>query len=918
MYAKFNKFVSTGIFILLVLSLFTQAVQAADQFSLEDYDKIYSQGGVEIYGIVTKKESTYIQKVDLSAGASIEVLANVGGNSSLPGVFGGKNKKFKFSSIRSFWNQAGSKKVCVSNASFYNGDRSITQPLKVNGQVLTEGFQTENVNREAMVLLRIWPDRADIVPATAENFYQSSAPTIIGGLDPYQGKKGYEKRVSRTMVGTDGKQVYIISKSGTQKSVAKELESLGASQVIMFDGGGSSKIICRSGIYKGGEEDRLIPDVIVSMASREIVEGEQPSSQTAPEPTAPEQPEEPQPPAEPTEIPQPTETPAPQPTIGWGFLSPFNNSNPLGVYSTREFDGPKAVKGEKVTGYLHWVDDGQHIPGVDLSNGKGATLYNTCPQGGTVTSGIDAWNVGNNANRYIRIDCGGVASGWQVIFFHVKKVYKTGWAEAGEAVGEQSNHTHYSVGYTGSKKDLPCAQYRSAGRWWIDPSECLYEPAGVTSPVPEITEVVEPSQEVQPTEVAPQQTESPQPQSVETQVAEMDGEVLPPDFNDVKEPSSPIISNGFVFPTPDAGPIKVENLPPDQPPSVMGISESVWRASDLNKILMVLHAIWGLLGVYFTLRGFWNAVAFRLGMLIVVGFFLLIPVLYIPEWNTQGIAYAMAYEPRQSDQLDVESQEVEQPIQEVVTNQTQQVEQSVPEGEIPVPVPPDFVQSQEEQPLAQLEPTQIPEETQVSQEIEIPETQPTPTEEVSSQSTKKVEMPQVPYVELPGDFEPPSPEGCAEFSEFDLLLQRWCTWINQYSQEASLYWMQNGYNVTLRPRLVAVVMRIESRGEIKAYSGQGAVGLLQIMASDGISGTNWPEIFKDRPTISQLENPRFNVQWGTMYLAYKYAKYGDWRKALKSYGPSGVGYLYADCVLEINDTGLSALDGSTCRALFNR
>jgi soluble lytic murein transglycosylase-like protein len=55
--------------------------------------------------------------------------------------------------------------------------------------------------------------------------------------------------------------------------------------------------------------------------------------------------------------------------------------------------------------------------------------------------------------------------------------------------------------------------------------------------------------------------------------------------------------------------------------------------------------------------------------------------------------------------------------------------------------------------------------------------------------------------------------------------------------------------------------------------------------------------FANRPTINQLEDPKFNIQYGTNMLAGLLRKNGDVREALKAYGPMNVGYYYADIVL---------------------
>jgi hypothetical protein len=106
-----------------------------------------------------------------------------------------------------------------------------------------------------------------------------------------------------------------------------------------------------------------------------------------------------------------------------------------------------------------------------------------------------------------------------------------------------------------------------------------------------------------------------------------------------------------------------------------------------------------------------------------------------------------------------------------------------------------------------------------------------------------------------------------------------------------------GPTFALDPNLIAAVMLQESGGQHLAYSHSGAVGLMQVMPRDGIAQKfmckNGP-CFTNRPTISELEDPDFNVAYGTGMLAGLNNRFGNIRDALKSYGPMDVGYSYAD------------------------
>jgi len=123
---------------------------------------------------------------------------------------------------------------------------------------------------------------------------------------------------------------------------------------------------------------------------------------------------------------------------------------------------------------------------------------------------------------------------------------------------------------------------------------------------------------------------------------------------------------------------------------------------------------------------------------------------------------------------------------------------------------------------------------------------------------------------------------------------RWC---NLIEENASKYGVD--------PQLVTAVMFQESRGNPDAYSGSGAVGLLQVMPRDGLASSfmcpNGP-CFANRPSMAELYDAEFNVDYGTRMLAGLLTKYdGSEREALLHYGPADCGYYYADLVLAIKN-----------------
>lgn len=132
-------------------------------------------------------------------------------------------------------------------------------------------------------------------------------------------------------------------------------------------------------------------------------------------------------------------------------------------------------------------------------------------------------------------------------------------------------------------------------------------------------------------------------------------------------------------------------------------------------------------------------------------------------------------------------------------------------------------------------------------------------------------------------------QGCSLGSGFPENVRRWCTLIEKYASQHSV-----------NPNLVAAVMWLESGGNPQAYSKSGAVGLMQVMPRDGLAASfmcSGKPCFASRPSMAELYDPEYNISYGVRMLAGLYQRNGSWREALKSYGPIGMGYEYADRVL---------------------
>jgi hypothetical protein len=114
--------------------------------------------------------------------------------------------------------------------------------------------------------------------------------------------------------------------------------------------------------------------------------------------------------------------------------------------------------------------------------------------------------------------------------------------------------------------------------------------------------------------------------------------------------------------------------------------------------------------------------------------------------------------------------------------------------------------------------------------------------------------------------------------------------------------VENAQEYDLDPNLIAAVMLQESGGSAEVISSSGAIGLMQVMPRDGIAASfmcGSKPCFINRPSMDELLDPAFNIEYGARMLAGLIQKKGSLREALYAYGPYDVGYYYADTVLAI-------------------
>jgi len=278
----------TLVAVLLGLFLLLSPVEAANASPARQgtvpagFELIDSSPGISLY----KKDypggnPDYVQVVDLSAGASIELLHGpLGTAGSKLGIYGGPNPNVKRQSLRDVWNAfaAGNQNAfCLANGQFFSPDVDPTElsfPLLLDGEIVSEGYDRNYST--GLRVLELWPDKADIRHLTEEVLNSSSAPDLIAGLSE-DTPKNPDNPVGRTFVGVsdrNGDGVYeTVLILGTRTAFQSEpgvvLRGFGAAHVMMLDGGGSTQLICHGSdsVQSTDSTPRTIPQTLGTIAA---------------------------------------------------------------------------------------------------------------------------------------------------------------------------------------------------------------------------------------------------------------------------------------------------------------------------------------------------------------------------------------------------------------------------------------------------------------------------------------------------------------------------------------------------------------------------------------------------------------------------------------------------------------------------
>jgi hypothetical protein len=246
------------------------------------FNLISSAAGINLYRKDYSGGSPdFVQVIDLSQGAQVVVMhGELTERRAGKGAYGGDDARIIGQSLNKFWQDLSAQfqdAFCVLNGQFFYMKESPTRlpfPLKVEGEVISEGYGV-NEFPENKLLLEIWPEQTKITPLTYESLYGSTAPDIVAGLTQTANKRS-DSYTGRTFVGIDDQNqdgsaetlLIFNSKISRQVDAANVLQSFGADQVMMLDGGGSTQLICQGEALVSS--DRPIPQAIGVVASPNV------------------------------------------------------------------------------------------------------------------------------------------------------------------------------------------------------------------------------------------------------------------------------------------------------------------------------------------------------------------------------------------------------------------------------------------------------------------------------------------------------------------------------------------------------------------------------------------------------------------------------------------------------------------------
>jgi hypothetical protein len=226
----------------------------------------------------------FVQVVHLNQGAAVKLLHSpIVDPGYGEGVYGGDNPLFVNQPLADVWadfTPQNPHTFCLTNGQFYSAHASTVRlsfPLKVDGQLVSDGFGIEQFP-EQKLMLELWPNRANIVPLSEAALQASVAPNILVGLSDEAAGRRPNMSTGRTFVGVGGPdqagyyQTILIftSRMAAKTEATIALRSFGAEKVMMLDGGASTQLICQGENYVG--PGRHVPQAIAVLSAPALVE----------------------------------------------------------------------------------------------------------------------------------------------------------------------------------------------------------------------------------------------------------------------------------------------------------------------------------------------------------------------------------------------------------------------------------------------------------------------------------------------------------------------------------------------------------------------------------------------------------------------------------------------------------------------
>jgi len=132
-----------------------------------------------------------------------------------------------------------------------------------------------------------------------------------------------------------------------------------------------------------------------------------------------------------------------------------------------------------------------------------------------------------------------------------------------------------------------------------------------------------------------------------------------------------------------------------------------------------------------------------------------------------------------------------------------------------------------------------------------------------------------------------------------------------YPLEYRAYIAESAARHEVNPYLVAAVINTESSWDPDAKSDAGAVGLMQLLSRSAGDLARWGIVDGEKYPVSDLSDPRVNIEYGTAYLRYLVERYHEIEPALAAYN-GGLGN--ADKWVEAGDDVRETIEFPETRA----